>query len=64
MFLSRIVLPFLKTVLVQSGTFNFEQWKGSHQPEHTRPTLDKVIDALKEQGVTSFAAVGYCFGGK
>ncbi|KAF8330524.1 dienelactone hydrolase [Amanita rubescens] len=49
---------------LESGTFDYKQWKGSHQPEQTRPTLDKVIDALKEQGVTSFAAVGYCFGGR
>ncbi|TFK52010.1 alpha/beta-hydrolase [Heliocybe sulcata] len=35
-----------------------------HTPEHTRPLLDKVIAALKEQGVTDFGVAGYCFGGR
>ena len=30
----------------------------------TRPTLNKVLEALKAEGVTTFAATGYCFGGK
>ena len=50
--------------LVQTGVFNFMQWLTNHGPQHTRPALDSVINALKEQGVKSFAAVGYCFGGK
>lgn len=29
-----------------------------------RPSLDKVIAALKEEGVTKFGATGYCFGGR
>ncbi|KAH7877336.1 uncharacterized protein C8R40DRAFT_1159771 [Lentinula edodes] len=29
-----------------------------------RPLLDKVIAALKGQGVTAFAATGYCYGGR
>ncbi|KAF8211096.1 dienelactone hydrolase [Mycena galopus ATCC 62051] len=29
-----------------------------------RPIIDKVIAALKADGVTTFAAVGYCFGGR
>ncbi|KAG1793106.1 uncharacterized protein HD556DRAFT_1308831 [Suillus plorans] len=28
----------------------------------TRPSLDKVIAALKEEGVTKFGATGHCFG--
>ena len=35
----------------------------NHGKDKTRPSLDKVIDGLKAQGVTSFGAVGYCFGG-
>ena len=31
-------------------------------PEQTRPGLDKTIAYLKKQGITRFAAVGYCFG--
>ncbi|KAK7047440.1 hypothetical protein VNI00_006671 [Paramarasmius palmivorus] len=32
--------------------------------EQTRPPLDKVIAALKKEGVTAFGATGYCFGGR
>lgn len=39
------------------------QWVAKHRPENTRPPLDKVIAALKEQGVTEFGATEYCFGG-
>jgi hypothetical protein len=30
----------------------------------TRPTIDKVVAALRAEGVTTFGAIGYCFGGK
>lgn len=30
----------------------------------TRPLLDKAIAGLRERGVTTFAAVGYCFGAR
>ncbi|EPQ56648.1 dienelactone hydrolase endo-1,3,1,4-beta-D-glucanase [Gloeophyllum trabeum ATCC 11539] len=43
-------------------TFSREEWLSRHGPEQTRPYLDKVIAALKEQGVTDFGAAGYCFG--
>ena len=36
----------------------------NHGAEQTRPPLDKVIAALKERGVTQFAATGYCFGAR
>ncbi|KAJ7237268.1 dienelactone hydrolase endo-1,3,1,4-beta-D-glucanase [Mycena haematopus] len=36
----------------------------SHDEAHTRPIIDKVIAALKAEGVTTFAAVGYCFGAR
>ncbi|KAF8552881.1 hypothetical protein OG21DRAFT_1329042 [Imleria badia] len=39
-------------------------WFPKHCQEVTRPFLDKVIDALKEQGVTEFAAAGYAFGAR
>jgi dienelactone hydrolase len=38
-------------------------WLANHGSDKTRPPLDKVIAALKEQGVTKFGATGYCFGG-
>lgn len=43
--------------------FNVVAWTQNHTPEVTRPLIDKVIQALKDQGVTSFAMTGYCFGG-
>ncbi|THV04733.1 alpha/beta-hydrolase [Dendrothele bispora CBS 962.96] len=44
--------------------FNIVEWIGKHSQEVTRPLVDKVISALKEEGVTQFAATGYCFGGR
>ena len=40
------------------------KWFPNHGAEQTRPALDKVVAALKAEGVTSFAAVGFCFGGR
>jgi len=39
-------------------------WFAKHGPDQTRPPIDKVVDALKGEGVKFFAAVGYCFGGR
>ncbi|KIK64394.1 hypothetical protein GYMLUDRAFT_39946 [Collybiopsis luxurians FD-317 M1] len=39
-------------------------WIGKHGAHVTRPIINKVIDGLKAQGVTKFAAIGYCFGGR
>jgi hypothetical protein len=44
-------------------SFNFADWFPNHTQEKTRPTVDKVVEALKSTGVTEFAATGYCFGG-
>jgi len=47
------------------NNFDIGQWFGKgHDQAHTRPTIDKVIAALKADGITVFAAVGYCFGGR
>ncbi|KAH6916279.1 dienelactone hydrolase endo-1,3,1,4-beta-D-glucanase [Coprinopsis sp. MPI-PUGE-AT-0042] len=46
------------------STFDVHKWFVNHTQEKTRPTLDKVITALKEEGVTKFGATGYCFGGR
>jgi len=40
------------------------KWFPNHTQEKTRPTLDKVIDALKAQDIKTFGATGYCFGGE
>nr|GAT51396.1 dienelactone hydrolase endo-1,3,1,4-beta-D-glucanase [Mycena chlorophos] len=45
-------------------TFDFATWLGSHRTAQTRAPLDKVIAALKAEGIVSFAAVGYCFGAR
>ncbi|KAI3614062.1 dienelactone hydrolase endo--beta-d-glucanase [Moniliophthora roreri] len=43
--------------------FDIMKWFPNHGQDKTRPTLDKVIEGLKAQGVTAFGATGYCFGG-
>lgn len=37
-------------------------WLANHGEEAVHSVLDPVMDGLKEEGVTKFAAVGYCFG--
>ncbi|KAJ6485533.1 dienelactone hydrolase endo-1,3,1,4-beta-D-glucanase [Mycena sanguinolenta] len=45
--------------------FNLMEWLGKgHDQAHTRPIIDKVIAALKADGVKTFAAAGYCFGAR
>ncbi|KAJ7276925.1 Alpha/Beta hydrolase protein [Mycena rebaudengoi] len=44
--------------------FDRAKWMASHGPAQTRPPIDKVIAALKEEGVTRFAATGFCFGAR
>ena len=46
------------------SNWNIQEWFPNHGADKTRPTLDKVIAGLKEQGITTFGAVGYCFGGE
>ena len=44
--------------------FDFHAWRGKHTDEITLSILEKVINALKADGVTSIGATGYCFGGR
>ncbi|KAI0263058.1 alpha/beta-hydrolase [Gloeopeniophorella convolvens] len=44
--------------------FDKEAWLARHPPSHALSLVRKVMEALKEQGVTRFAAVGFCFGGR
>jgi len=46
-----------------TSTFKLADWLPNHTQEKTRPTLNKVVEALKSAGVTDLAATGYCFGG-
>ncbi|TFK69284.1 alpha/beta-hydrolase [Pluteus cervinus] len=49
---------------LNDGKFDLMKWFGSHGPAETRPPLDKVVAALKADGVTSLGATGYCYGGR
>lgn len=44
--------------------YDLGKWLERHTQEVTRPIIDKVVSALKEQGITIFGATGYCFGGE
>ncbi|KAI6001229.1 dienelactone hydrolase [Pisolithus albus] len=47
-----------------SGNFDFLAWLAKHGNDQTRPNIDKVVAALKEQGVKEFGSTGYCFGAR
>ncbi|KAF8900269.1 hypothetical protein CPB84DRAFT_1847331 [Gymnopilus junonius] len=53
--------PVPPSGLAYAPDFDLGKWFTNHSQEQTRPPLDKVINALKEQGVTTFGATGYCF---
>ncbi|GAA6017477.1 hypothetical protein JCM10207_008240 [Rhodosporidiobolus poonsookiae] len=55
--------PFKKQDL-KFGQHKRTEWFARHGKERTRATIDRVIAQLKEQGVTRFAAVGYCWGAR
>ncbi|TFK69294.1 alpha/beta-hydrolase [Pluteus cervinus] len=44
-------------------TFNVPKWLKRHGKDVIRPIIDRVIAALKQQGVQEFVATGYCMGG-
>jgi len=56
--------PIPPDALKEGSGFDIMKWFPSHGAAQTRPTLDNVIKALKEQGITTFGATGYCFGGR
>ncbi|KAF9244121.1 dienelactone hydrolase family-domain-containing protein [Melanogaster broomeanus] len=49
---------------MNNSVFSVKTWVQKHLEAVTRPPIDKVIAALKEQGVEKFAVTGYCFGAK
>lgn len=49
---------------LNDGTYDLMAWIGKHGQSVTRPILDKVIEALKSEGIEDFGATGYCFGGR
>lgn len=40
--------------------FDLMAWIGKHTAAETQPQVDNVIKGLKAEGVTTFAATGYC----
>ncbi|KAJ7173461.1 Alpha/Beta hydrolase protein [Mycena filopes] len=56
--------PIPPNALAPGSNYDLPKWLSTHGAADTRPQLDKVIAALKADGVTSFAAVGYCFGAR
>jgi len=46
------------------SSFDLKKWIPNHTPEHTGKRVRKVIDGLKEQGVTIYGATGYCYGAR
>ncbi|KIY60974.1 alpha beta-hydrolase [Cylindrobasidium torrendii FP15055 ss-10] len=54
----------MPTTNYATTNFDINAWKDRHGQEATRPIIDKVIQGLKAEGVSRFAATGYCFGGR
>lgn len=47
-----------------SGNHDLPAWLAKHGSDQTRPNIDKVVAALKEQGVKEFGSTSYCFGAR
>lgn len=56
--------PVPEDALDPGSEYDLSKWLRSHGSAETRPPIDKVIAALKEDGVTVFGAIGFCFGGR
>ncbi|KAJ7261866.1 dienelactone hydrolase endo-1,3,1,4-beta-D-glucanase [Mycena rebaudengoi] len=56
--------PIPADAMAPGKTFDIGEWFKTHGTTETRTPLDKVIAALKAEGVTSFGGTGYCFGGR
>ncbi|KAJ7764800.1 dienelactone hydrolase endo-1,3,1,4-beta-D-glucanase [Mycena metata] len=56
--------PVSVDAFAPGANFDLLGWLKNHGNTETRPPIDKVIAALKADGVTSIAAVGYCFGAR
>ncbi|KAF7339018.1 Dienelactone hydrolase endo-1,3,1,4-beta-D-glucanase [Mycena venus] len=56
--------PVPADAILGAGGFDLAGWLKTHGAEYARPPLDKVLAALKADGVTSVGAVGYCYGAR
>jgi len=46
------------------SNWDFMAWLGNHGAESVKPSLEKVIPALKADGVSKIAAIGFCYGAR
>ncbi|KAL1940926.1 hypothetical protein VTO73DRAFT_7562 [Trametes versicolor] len=49
---------------LNSGNFDLMGWLGKHPASEIPDIVRPVLSALKAEGVTKIAAVGYCYGGR
>ncbi|KAF7365719.1 Dienelactone hydrolase endo--beta-D-glucanase [Mycena venus] len=56
--------PVPLNVYQPDSTWDRVKWFSNHGPQQIRPAIDSVLAALKEQGVASFCATGYCLGAR
>ncbi|KIP04970.1 hypothetical protein PHLGIDRAFT_25327 [Phlebiopsis gigantea 11061_1 CR5-6] len=47
---------------LKDPNWSFQEWIPKHGPETWESTVDNVVAALKDQGVTRIGTTGYCFG--
>ncbi|KAH9857255.1 alpha/beta-hydrolase [Lenzites betulinus] len=56
--------PIPKDALNPGQTFDFMEWLGRHSPADIVVLIRGVLAALKADGVTKVAAIGFCFGAR
>lgn len=44
--------------------FDRAKWGEAHGMESSRPIVDNLIAGLRQRGITTFGAVGYCYGAR
>ncbi len=49
---------------LNSGNFDLMGWLGKHPAADIPGIVRPVLSALKAEGITKIAAVGYCYGGR
>ena len=47
---------------LKDPNWSFQEWIPKHGPSTWESTVDNVVAALKDQGVTRIGTTGYCFG--
>ncbi|KAJ7665978.1 Alpha/Beta hydrolase protein, partial [Mycena polygramma] len=56
--------PVPADALAPGSDYDLKKWLANHGAPNTRPALDKVVAALNSNGVSTIAAVGFCFGAR